>query len=631
MKKIFLPILVASILSLMFFPSCEKADIIDDTENDDTDDTSVHEDSSDYVWDANSVIPVLLNGSDITVKSGPATATGSTLNINGTGNFSLTGTLSDGQVIINTEEKGTIRIILNGANISNSSGSPLFIGKADKVILVLADGTENSLTDGKTYSSAALEEQGTNAALYSKSDLTLYGNGSLTVTGNYADGISGKDGLIIKSGTITVTAADEGIRGQDYLILDGGRITVNSAGNAVLEASGSGSNPVYCAALKCDHDILLNGSNIEIKSTGKGGKGISSDGNLIISAGSVTVSTTGAGSTYTNSSGVKDAYNATCVTADGDISILGGTLKLTATGAGGKGITADGSLIIGDETHSPEIEITTSGEKIILSGNGREVDANESKAVSIDGTIALNNGITTISSADDGLKSKTSITINNGTLFIIKSIEGIEGPELTVNNGTINLVCSDDGFNATKGSGGEFNDGSALNLKGGNIVINASGGDGLDSNGSMTMTGGTVVVHGPQSQPEVGMDVNGTAEVSGGLLVISGIYSNMTEGPATSSKQYSILVRSNSQLSSSTFFHVQDADGNNLVTFKPVRAYSSVIYSCPDLKSGATYYIYTGGSSTGVNGNGLYTGGTYTGGTQKKSFTLSGKLTTVNF
>lgn len=145
------------------------------------------------------------------------------------------------------------------------------------------------------------------------------------------------------------------------------------------------------------------------------------------------------------------------------------------------------------------------------------------------------------------------------------------------------------------------------------------------------MTGGTVVVHGPQSSPEVGMDYNGTCNVSGGLLVISGTNSNMTQAPSTTSAQYSVKATTTSSVAAGTLFHIQDASGNDLVTFKPTRSYYSVVFSSASLKSGSTYSIYTGGTSTGTNTNGLYNGGTYSGGTFKKSFTVSSKVTSVTF
>jgi hypothetical protein len=103
----------------------------------------------------------------------------------------------------------------------------------------------------------------------------------------------------------------------------------------------------------------------------------------------------------------------------------------------------------------------------------------------------------------------------------------------------------------------------------------------------------------------------------------------MTEAPGTASGQYSIKAMSSS--ANSTLFHLQDASGNDIVTFKPVRNYYSMIISSSALKSGSSYSIYTGGTSTGINKSGLYTGGTYTGGTLKKTFTISSKLTSFSF
>ena len=164
------------------------------------------------------------------------------------------------------------------------------------------------------------------------------------------------------------------------------------------------------------------------------------------------------------------------------------------------------------------------------------------------------------------------------------------------------------------------------------FFVNASRGDGLDSNGNIVMTNGTVVVNGPSSNPEVGADYNGSFNISGGLLVFTGPNSgNMIEATSSSSEQYAAKATSSSQISPSTLFHIQNESGNSLLTFKHIRNCYYIVFSSPDLKQGSTYSIYTGGTSTGINDNGLYTGGTYSGGTLRKSFTVSGKVTNVSF
>lgn len=448
------------------------------------------------------------------------------------------------------------------------------------------------------------------------------------------NGISCDSTLTISGGTISMTVSgnqSKGIKATDIITLSGGNITVNTSGGVVLETSGTGYDPAYCAGIKSDKNILISGSSVAITSTGTGGKGITASTHLSITGGTVNITTSGNGATYRNSAGITDSYNATCLSADGNVSITGGSVTLSSSGTGGKGINVNGTLTVGDASNSPTITITTSGGKFVESGSGQNANYNEPKALKCDGAIAINNGNISISSNDDGIKSGTSITISNATVSISKCYEALEAPYITVNSGNVSVTGTNDGFNATKGNGGESNDGSCIYLNGGYVVTNISNGDGLDSNGNMEMKGGTVVVHGPQGSPEVGADFNGTFNISGGMLVISGTNSNMTEGPGTGSSQYSVIARTNSGVSANTLFHMQDGSGNDIVTFKPYRNYYSVVFSSSALKTGTTYTIYTGGTCSGTVKDGLYTGGTYSGGTSRKTFTLSSKTTNVQF
>ncbi|GAB1414836.1 carbohydrate-binding domain-containing protein [Paludibacter sp.] len=487
-----------------------------------------------------------------------------------------------------------------------------------------------SMTDGTLYVAASGDGIDCEAGYVSIS------GGSITIMSTTADikGIASESSMTISGGLITMTISgnqSKGFKSKQAMSLTGGIINVTTSGGVVLKVSGSGYDPSYCTAFKSDTDIQISGAEITVISTGIAGKGLSANGNITIESGKVQVTTSGNGATYTNTSGVKDTYNSTCITVDGNLNILGGTVITSSSGSGSKGLSVDGVTIIGDGVQDPTVNITTTGAKILVSGSGNNANYTESKAIKGDGAIAINNGNITISSADDGIKSNTSITINNGNIAITKAVEGIEAPLITVNDGNISMNCSDDAFNATKGNGGESNDGSYLYLKGGYIVLNTTAGDGLDSNGNIVMSGGTILVHGPQSQPEVPIDYNGTFNISGGLLVASGVNSNMTQSTSTTSGQYTVKATTSSTITANTIFRIQDASGNDIATFKPARNYSAVIISSPNLKTGTTYYIYTGGTYTGTVKDGLCTGGTYSGGTQKKSFTLSSKATTVSF
>lgn len=460
--------------------------------------------------------------------------------------------------------------------------------------------------------------------------------GSVTTNNVQPDvkGISCDSTMVISGGTLNLTVSgnqSKALKSGQTMILSGGTITIHNSGDAVLVASGSGFDPSYCTAVKGNANISISGADITIVSSGKASKSISSDSDIEISDGTIHITNTGAGAKYTNTSGVSDAYVATCITTDGNLIISGGSVTTSSSGAAGKGISVDGTLTVGNETSSPVLNITTTGAKVYISGSGQNSEYAEVKAIKCDGAVTIYNGTFTIASADDGIKSGASITFNNATVNITGCIEGIEAPYITVNSGNINVKGSDDCFNATFGNGGETNDGSMLTINGGNIVVNTTGGDGLDSNGNMIINGGTTIVHGPPSSPEVALDFNGYCNVNGGFLIASGTNSNMTQAPSSTSTQHCLLAKSNSVLSSTTLFHLQDAAANNIVTFQPVSNYYSVILSSADLMNGGSYSIYTGGTCTGTNNNGLYTGGTYSDGTLRKTFIINSMITTVTF
>jgi hypothetical protein len=559
---------ITSLVLLFIVISCEKDYIRKDqetTENETVNsDTDIHEDTTDYIFDITNTDYILLNGSSIITNVAGVNVSGSKATIVTSGTYKITGLLADGQIIVNTEDNETVWIILDGVNITCLTGSPIYISKAKKVVVVVADSTENFLADGTSYTGVVDGEP--NAALFSKADMTIYGNGSLTVNGNYKDGISSKDGLIITSGTITVNATDDGIRGKDYLIIHNGNITVNAGGD------GMKSDNTVNALLGY---ITVETGTINITS---GGDALTAQTNLTISGGVFNI-ISGGGSNYTVTSNI--------------------------SAKGIKGLTS------------------------VLINNGFVNVSSADDALHSNSAIQINGGNLSLSSSDDGIHADVNIKIDNCTLNITKSYEGIESKNISVDNSIVSITSGDDGFNATAGAATEMNDNSCLSLNSGYVYVNSSGGDAIDCNGNLYIKGGTVIVHGPASQPEVGMDYNGVCNVSGGMLVISGINSNMTQAPSTSSTQYAVLIRFTSTLSANTIVHIEDSIGNEILTFAPVRAFQSIIFSSALLKSGGTYNIYTGGSYSGTSINGLCSGGTYSAGILYKSFTISGIITTI--
>lgn len=419
------------------------------------------------------------------------------------------------------------------------------------------------------------------------------------------------------------------------MVFSGGDITITNSGGVVLVTSGSGYDPAYATAIKSDADIEVSGGKITIVSSGAGGKGISTSGNINISSGTVNVTTSGAGTTYKNSSGTTDSYSAVCLNTDKNITISGGDITNSSSGSGGKCIKANGTITVGTASSSPNLTLTTTGAKFVVSGS----DYNHPKTMVSDGAISIKNGIINISSTDDAIHSEVSVTIDGGSTTISKSYEAVESVYIYMNAGTLNLTASNDGINCTKGtvSGGtESNDGSCLYVTGGTLVASCTGGDAIDSNGNIEISGGTTIANGPNSGVEEACDFNGTFNMKGGLFIGSGSNSNMTKSMSTSSTQANMYITSSAVVSTSTFLHIQDSSGKDLLSFKPQYGGYKFLFSSTALAKGSSYSIYTGGSYTGGSSvNGLYSGGTYStsGATLKKTVSLSSSSTvnTISF
>ncbi|GAB3332599.1 hypothetical protein GCM10027299_39280 [Larkinella ripae] len=240
-----------------------------------------------------------------------------------------------------------------------------------------------------------------------------------------------------------------------------------------------------------------------------------------------------------------------------------------------------------------------------------------------EGYVVINNGTFTINVADKALTASYDtdntidpyMTINGGTFTINSTAgEGIESKStLTINNGTFVIKTADDGINA----------GKAIYINGGTIYSYATSNDGIDSNGPLTVTGGKIVSVGAAS-PEEGFDCDrNTFKITGGILV--GIGGASSVPTASVSTQPSVLLGGST---ANQLIHIQSSDGTETLTFQIPRNYSTMLFSSPKLKTGQTYKLITGGSVTGgTNVNGLYTSGTYAAGTQSSTFTASSMVT----
>ena len=236
------------------------------------------------------------------------------------------------------------------------------------------------------------------------------------------------------------------------------------------------------------------------------------------------------------------------------------------------------------------------------------------------GNLSICGGTYTLSTGDDGMHADGADQVYGGEITIKTCYEEIEGQNMEISGGTIDITASDDGLNAAGGNdqsgmggfGGDMfsaDEDAWITISGGTVTIDATG-DGIDSNGDLTVSGGNIFVSGPSDNGNGALDYNGTATITGGTLVAAGM-SGMEQNFGSDSTQGSLMMNLTDNQSGE--ITLEDADGNTLVSYTPMREYNSVVISCAELSDGSTYTIHTGENSQEVTMEGLvYTDGEVT-------------------
>lgn len=593
---------------------------------------------TDTAWSADSSTLIDMTGTSATVTGSGAKASDGSVTITAGGTYVLSGKLSDGQVVVNVDNEEDVHLVLNGVQLHDEDSAPVYIQKAGDVILTLQDGTENVITDGDTYVFPDESTDEPNAAVFSKSDLTINGTGKLSVSGNFNNGITSKDDLKIVSGTITVQAADDGIVGRDMVAVKEGGVTVKAGGDGIKSTNDEDAAKGFIA--------IADGTfNIEA-----GADGIQAETSLVVDGGTYTLLTGGGntkgevkagdqgqGGPWGGRGGQAEPpapMNGTAAPAEGSAASTSApatqpNVELAAAATSGEAATA------AEDTESQSKKGLKAGGNIIVNGGELSIDSADD-AVHSNGNVGIFGGTLEIASGDDGVHADSEVGIAGGATRISKSYEGIEGANITVSGGQTHVTATDDGVNVAGGNDAPA-DGSAaqdrftetgsniLSITGGYLSVDAAG-DGLDSNGSMKMSGGTVVVSGPTSSGNGTLDYDGSFEMTGGVLAAAGS-SSMAQAPSDGSSQYSIAMTFSETQQAQKPVHLEDSQGNAILTFAPEKNYQAVVISSPDLKKGS-YTLYSGGTPTGTAKDGLYTDGSYSGGEKVVSFEIADSITT---
>jgi hypothetical protein len=547
------------------------------------------EDDLDTSSDMAGLSEIELQEDTIAFEGSGATVENSVVTITAAGRYRISGTLNDGQVIVDTEEEDTVFLLFNGIEIHSSTSTPIYVRNAEKVVITLVEGTENVVTDGDSYVFAE-EDDEPNAAIFSNDDLTINGSGSLTVNANYRHGIASDDDLKIVSGIITVNAVRDGIKGRDSISVRDGTIMVQAGADALQADNDEDADKGY---------ILIEGGQLDLTA---GLDGVQAETQLVVRAGELQI-TSGGGAPET----VVAAFDQG----------RPGEFNSTDSAESTKGLKA--------------------GVNLTITGGSIQVDALDDALHSND-SMTISGGVLDLATGDDGLHADSNLTIQGGNLTVSQSYEGIESAHINILDGTIHVVASDDGVNASSGTGDAMGGGrqeggffeagdNTLVIGGGYLVVDAMG-DGLDINGPITMTDGTVIVVGPTSNGNGALDYAGSFDISGGFLVAVGS-AGMAQAPSGTSSQYSVMYNYTSIQSADMAIHIETADGQEVLTFVPCREYASLVFSSPDLLNGASYRIFSGGNSSGDLNDGLYSGGSYNAGQQVGDFTISSVVTMI--
>lgn len=599
---------------------------------------------------------------DFTVTSDTSdgvTQSGSVYTITKAGEYTVTGLLSEGQLIVDAGDEDEVTIVLNGTSITCSSGSPIYVKNASEVKIKSEENSFNEVIDNRTEATEDSSDDAVNAAIYATCDLKLVGKGALVVTGNYNNGIQSKDNLSIKNVIVKVTAVNNAVKGNDAVDIESGNIIAISAkGDGIKTSNSNISNKGNQKGI-----VTITGGNIDVYAACDGIDAayvvdISGDGNLNIytdtySEYSEEVTSSGSSSgtsTSRNSSANKTASANTVsyVAASDTIANApggfgggnmggmdgqnGGNTPDMNGGSGGNKAGGDRPGMPGDFNESgnssgksystkgikAESEINISGFTINISSTDDGIHANSDSGVletgeDGKGTIVINGGSITISSGDDSIHADKQLDVNDGYINVVTSYEGLEAMTINLNGGKIYVYATDDGINACTGDGKTS---PIVNVTAGYIDITTASGDtdGIDSNGNYVQTGGFVLVKGGSSSGNVSgsIDVDGTVTITGGTCVALG---GICETPINSANAY---VLSSVSFSSGSY-SLKNSSDDEVISFTVDGSFINGWICSDTLVTGTSYTLYRGSDSIadwtqesgtmGASGTGGFGGG----------------------
>ena len=537
-------------------------------------------------YDDSKAVTIQLNGTTATASSDSVKISGSTVQITEEATYVISGSLTDGMIVVNAKDTAKLQLVFNGVSITSKTSAALYILDADKVFVTLAEGTTNTLANGGSF--VAIDDNNIDGALFSKQDLTLNGKGSLTVTSPAGHGIVCKDDLVVTGGTYTVNSSAHGLDANDSVRIANANFTIDA-----------GKDAIHCENAEDTAKGFIYISSGSIKAEAEG-DGIAASAYLQIEGGEIDLLIGG---------GAQNGDKASSGNYGGFMG--GGPGGMRPGGSQGSSTTEDTVSMKG----------LKAANSLLISGGTFKIDSADD-SIHSDVSVIINGGTFTLASGDDAIHAEDTLTITSGNIDISESYEGLEALHVKINGGDIKLVASDDGLNAAGGTdqsgteggrdgmfggghgggrpggmgggpGGMSSGNGSIVISGGNLYVKASG-DGIDANGTLEITGGYTVVCGPTQGDTATLDYDRSATITGGTFIGTGA-AGMAQ--TFSDSEQGVIAVSVGNQSAGTKIVLKDKSGNIIIEYAPELNFAVVILSSPDVKKGESYSIMVGSQS----------------------------------
>ncbi len=562
-----------------------------------------------------------------------AKVSGNTITITGAGVYELSGSLTDGQIIVDVEDDAKVQLVLNGVTINNDTSSPIYVKNAkDYVMITLKDGTTNILTDGETYDLPATEDdEELDATIYSKDDLVINGNGTLNIDANYNDAIKSNDNLYICSGDINITSKNDAIYGKDSItILDGNfNVTTNegSAGKEMVVEQFGGGGMGGKFQMNADGTVTTpdgqtmtpptftqDGSGQmtppDFAQDGQGGQRMmppdfaqnGQSGQMMTPPDFAQNGQSGQMMTppeFTQNGQSVQGMTPPTFTQNGQTAI--DSTKSTTT------TTTDKTTTVTTEETTTEEESNSRGFKskgeIVINDGTFTLDTYDD-SINAGTFLEINGGTFDIKSGDDAIKADYILTINDGDINISYCYEGIESQQVHFNGGDVDIVSVDDGINATSAT--STSEGMPMSPMGsdteadpevdpiiyfdGSNVKVVSSGDSIDSNGGIYVNDGIIEIHGVNNGGELALDFDKRCAVNGGTIIVLGGAGNIS----STSTQNVFSTSLDSTLSKGSTVKIYDSNGATLYETTLEKDTNAITFSSSKVNKGETYTIASG-------------------------------------